>query len=780
MKRNLKQKIASALIVSMMAGLTVSPAWGAGYANRWVFEGGVWHYYDGDGRMVKGKAKRQGGEWYAFAPDGAMLSDQLYTFEGYHPDIENEEEGEGEGPDSYIFPDGQMARNQWVILRDTGNGDTREEREKRYVYDADVPEDELHWYYFGDDSKDHPGLMKYNEWGAAGKGDDRFAWDADGRMYSETWLYVDDEGEILGTLEDEDDMPEGIQKNTVNLRYFMKEGYMAKDSQILKQDDFWYEFDEEGKVCAIMRVASSSDWDNAVVKSGPGTGVTATDSNAQFKVPKDVVDIEIMDQDVFVTPGKSVTLTFKAIMSTPSNATAESLVNGLRLDDHDFWLSINKSGKADFEVTNKKEGIVEVTYTPKLISEEQVKLFIDGITSDDFVTIRPKLDNVAEVKDAVDDVMKNMGSGDISATTAKKAIEDFIDTATASNVSKKAILNQLAEQSSYDTFAQNYAMENSIGESANVPDEVAQLLKSGSVSIVGGALNAESGQSVQLNVNTSDTVTIPETEGYAVTAAFDLTLDINGTSVSELEYPVKITMPVPEGMKTSSVVLYHIHDDDTTEVKIVDQKADTITFITDSFSTYVFAGEKDNGTGGNGSGGSTGGGSSSGGGGGSSSSSSSTGTTITDPKKGQVNSVTGIITGSGDGYSNWVATTAEDGTVTWQLRYADGTMAAGSIVTREDGTTYEQVAWELINGAWYAFGADSIAKGGMIYDVDLAGYFYVDINSGMVTGWAQIDGQWRYFNPVSDGKRGIMFTDSWIDGWYVNPDGIWDGQAQAQ
>ena len=142
--------------------------------------------------------------------------------------------------------------------------------------------------------------------------------------------------------------------------------------------------------------------------------------------------------------------------------------------------------------------------------------------------------------------------------------------------------------------------------------------------------------------------------------------------------------------------------------------------------------------------------------------------------------MTGIITGSGDGYSNWVATTAEDGTVIWQLRYADGTMAAGSIVTREDGSTYEQLTWELINGAWYAFGADSIAKGGMIYDVDLGGYFYVDINSGMITGWAQIDGQWRYFNPVSDGKRGIMFTDSWIDGWYVDPNGIWDGQAQAQ
>ena len=218
------------------------------------------------------------------------------------------------------------------------------------------------------------------------------------------------------------------------------------------------------------------------------------------------------------------------------------------------------------------------------------------------------------------------------------------------------------------------------------------------------------------------------------------------------------------------------------------RSGNTITFITNSFSPYVFVGDAEDTTepGGddNNPSGPTGGGSSSGGSGGgggsSSSSTSSAGTVITDPKKGQVNSVTGIITGSGDGYSNWVATTAEDGTVTWQLRYADGTMAAGSIVTREDGSTYEQLTWELINGAWYAFGADSIAKGGMIYDVDLGGYFYVDINSGMITGWAQIDGQWRYFNPVSDGKRGIMFTDSWIDGWYVDPNGIWDGQAQAQ
>ena len=30
--------------------------------------------------------------------------------------------------------------------------------------------------------------------------------------------------------------------------------------------------------------------------------------------------------------------------------------------------------------------------------------------------------------------------------------------------------------------------------------------------------------------------------------------------------------------------------------------------------------------------------------------------------------------------------------------------------------------------------------------------------------WKKIDGKWYYSNPISDSKRGIMFTDAWIDG----------------
>ncbi|WP_455649905.1 Ig-like domain-containing protein [Enterocloster citroniae] len=175
--------------------------------------------------------------------------------------------------------------------------------------------------------------------------------------------------------------------------------------------------------------------------------------------------------------------------------------------------------------------------------------------------------------------------------------------------------------------------------------------------------------------------------------------------------------------------------------------------------------------------GSTGSGSS----GGSSGSTSSqpAGTTAQDPKKGKVNSLSGIITGSGSGYSNWQPETA-DGTVRWRLQYADGTTAAGTIVTGEDGSTYEQPAWEMVNGAWYPFGADGYVQSGMIYDPALGGYFYIDTNTGMKTGWQLIDGKWYYFNPVSDGKQGIMFADAWIDGWYVDKNGLWNGEQKKE
>lgn len=146
----------------------------------------------------------------------------------------------------------------------------------------------------------------------------------------------------------------------------------------------------------------------------------------------------------------------------------------------------------------------------------------------------------------------------------------------------------------------------------------------------------------------------------------------------------------------------------------------------------------------------------------------SAGTVTVDEKKGIVNSSTGVVTGIGEDYSEWQQ--SERG---WKLRYADGTFASGSQTVGLDGTVLENYFWELVNGAWYAFGADGYVKDGWLYDPLYRGWFYIDIHTGMKTGWQLIDGKWYYFNQLPGMVKGILLTDTRVDGYYVDKTGAW-------
>ena len=203
--------------------------------------------------------------------------------------------------------------------------------------------------------------------------------------------------------------------------------------------------------------------------------------------------------------------------------------------------------------------------------------------------------------------------------------------------------------------------------------------------------------------------------------------------------------------------------------------------------------------------------------GGSGSNSSTTKTTgSSDAKRGFMNAQAGIITGQGAGYSRWQQD--ENG---WRLIYADGTAAAGNMVTQPDGTAAEQVLWEKVNGFYYTFGADGYLKSGWIFDYQLNSWYYVTVETGMVsgwykepqdgcfyyldpangqivTGWKQIDENWYYFTEQSLEPTWILDEDTgkWTydensknkpfgsmyhdertpDGYYVASDGSWDGK----
>ena len=141
-----------------------------------------------------------------------------------------------------------------------------------------------------------------------------------------------------------------------------------------------------------------------------------------------------------------------------------------------------------------------------------------------------------------------------------------------------------------------------------------------------------------------------------------------------------------------------------------------------------------------------------------------------DSQKGYRNVEQGVITGTAnqtvnDGYSHWMKDAKG-----WWLRFSDGTWPMAD----RTGAYH----WEKINGSWWAFDETGYAKTGWLRDEDYGGWFYMDLEHGMQTGWVLLDGVWYYFNPISDGKRGIMSAGQRTpDGWYVKEDGSWDEEA---
>lgn len=336
----------------------------------------------------------------------------------------------------------------------------------------------------------------------------------------------------------------------------------------------------------------------------------------------------------------------------------------------------------------------------------------------------------------------------------------------------------------YEDVADKYGeLEAQYAEAAGKEEFAVETGDSGvdaeQVKVIGGILNGAAG----LQIEKPQEQDLVDAQVSKYRRRFALNISLATPSEAEgkkLKYPVLITMPIPKELDTENfdpenLVIIHVkHDGSKESIRPRVNGDGTVSFAVTEFSTFYFA----DSTSVSGSGGSGG----SGGGGGSSK--SSAGTTITDSKKGQVNSITGIITGSGDGYSKWIveAPQTENGIVRWKLQYADGTFAAGTYVLDEQGNPVkdaagnltEQPLWELINGAWYAFGVDGYAKSGMVFDPAQNGWFYIDINMGMKTGWQQIDGNWYYFNTSSDGSLGIMYTNRTTpDGYTVNEAGVW-------
>lgn len=331
------------------------------------------------------------------------------------------------------------------------------------------------------------------------------------------------------------------------------------------------------------------------------------------------------------------------------------------------------------------------------------------------------------------------GSYDASEENAElsEKLDEIGDIATASNaISALSKLDknklQVAMQTDPDILNQIERLENTFGSSVekNVADDVG--MSADEIDVIGAGLSyASASNAVKFNVKKPDKEAKVDKTLYKNTVQFDISLS-NAKSV--LTVPITIRMPIPEGIKPIRLTILHYHKDGSYEAIYPKIDGDYAIFTVKSFSTFVFAErtEKENNNDSSGNSGNSG-------------SSGRAGVHGVDRSK--------------------YAGTAAAGTPGWNK-------AASDWLYLKDNGQYASNEWLMIHNQWYYFNADSKMTVGWVLDKTCNKWFYCLPDGSMATGWQNINGKWYYLNPVSDGSRGALVTNSVVDGFQVDENGV--------
>lgn len=699
--RKWKKLLAAALSVTLLTSLMAAPSYAEETQKKgWVLEDDGWHFYKmSDGKMVKGKEKYVQGKFYAFDDDGVMYEDNLFTAPESVVDQNNPDR-----PNRYAFPDGHLAESTWVKL----NKDER-------LYTADDAENNeaIYWYYFGkgdsSEEKQTGGPMFFGDDSKLDqdkKIDGIYRFHDNGVMYSGEWYGYDEDG---------------TQPDS-NAAYYQVNGDRAIN-KCLYMNDTWYHFDDKGSVNWI--------WNKEI-------GETATGSDAKPPYPE-VLSVESMEEDEVVVPlGETVELKFKVNMATDSNAEHDTFTKS----SHDIWATLTLLGKYKIKVKeeDKKNGICTLEYTPKVVGEEKVSLFVD--TKDMYsepITVKATLDNLKDKNvEAKKDVVISLMDTLLDDTSIKANVTEtlgsikkiIVDT---EGTDKKTLQEEIVNHDNYSKLENVYIMENNI--TVNVDSsKVLSVLGENGISMVGGALNAtERNETVTLQVDSTE---IPSglKAGNADTnvSAFDITMIIGANSVGELELPVKITMTVPAGFDaTKEITLYHYHGDEEPTKETLIPKDGKVEFVVDKFSTFAFAQKKEE-------------------------------------VKPNPNPST-----SDDDDDDFSSSSRNNNSGQWILD------SKGWWYKNSNGS-YPANTWSYLEynhvKDWYRFDQNGYMMTGWFTDADGLRYYMNPVSNGfrgaMQTGWQLIDGQWYYFNTTSDGHKGMLYVNTVTpDGYHVNESG---------
>lgn len=357
-------------------------------------------------------------------------------------------------------------------------------------------------------------------------------------------------------------------------------------------------------------------------------------------------------------------------------------------------------------------------------------------------------------KDLLDALVSNYEGKDVSPVLLAEQLERVNE----NGVLKQAMGDLLQEKGLhvkgiFEKLEKEYKMEQGIADViCEKGSSVSSLLGDGAVGAAGLGLSAEKGDTIKLVVSRSEENGPEEFRNrYKTVVPLDLSVFINDSPLpgGKLKIPVIITIPLPEGMDSANVKVFHIHDgEEKPELVRSIEAGNNVSFVADEFSTYLLAEEKKQNK-------PQGDGSVSAGGTASGSHASSSGSDHS----------------SSD--SSGSAETAPQGTwqqdqTGWWYRNPDGTYPVNAWVRLPYYQRYD----------WYHFDERGYMQTGWFLDTDGRWYYLNPVSNGtlgaMVTGWKQIEDDWYYFNEVSDGYKGAMYANTVTpDGYETDSQGRW-------
>lgn len=187
------------------------------------------------------------------------------------------------------------------------------------------------------------------------------------------------------------------------------------------------------------------------------------------------------------------------------------------------------------------------------------------------------------VKDALDDALEKVSEDPDAALAAVKEV-GRTDLAVAMQTNEEALdkVRQLENE---------YAAAKGISTSTEVSDEVAAVLDASRISLTGVALNAPEGVTeMTMNFTVPDEGTGIIVKDWQYTNTIQFNIDLNGEAYTdELEVPIRITVPVPEGLPEDRLEVLHYHRDGSYELVTLNRNGDgTVSFTVTSLSPFVF------------------------------------------------------------------------------------------------------------------------------------------------------------------------------------------------